>query len=100
MSWSAAEQAGHHRKLRTQVLLLLGGVCVRCGFTDHRALQIDHCRGGGRKDRAETVNTVAFLRRVRASWNAGERGKYQLLCANCNWIKRAEEREYGGIEER
>ena len=23
-------------------------------------------------------------------------GKYQLLCANCNWIKRHKNKEFGG----
>ncbi len=70
---------------------LLGGCCKHCGFADHRALQIDHVNGGGCKDR-NGVKSQQHYRRVLKSVRAGE-GKFQLLCANCNWIKRWERGE-------
>jgi hypothetical protein len=53
-------------------------------------LQIDHINGGGSQERKT---------RTRWEWeiiiNSFEKGenKYQLLCANCNWIKRYEQKE-------
>lgn len=71
---------------RQKVLELIGGaVCKKCGFDDWRALQIDHKNGGGRHDR---VPTYLILKRVKA-----DPKKYQVLCANCNWIKRYKNKE-------
>ena len=69
---------------------LLGGVCCRCGFADWRALQIDHLNGNGRHDRSRFMNREQFLKAV-----LEEPEKYQLLCSNCNWIKRHEQHEFG-----
>lgn len=59
-----------------------------------RALQIDHINGGGIKERV-LYNTKDYHRLVLASLENKEL-KYQLLCANCNWIKRHENQEWGG----
>src|SRR5208282_113856 len=75
---------------REECLTLLGGRCKRCGFSDYRALQIDHVYGGGSND--TDIKTSNFYKIV--VQNIGK--KYQLLCANCNWIKRCENKEYGG----
>lgn len=61
--------------------------CNCCGFSDERALQIDHINGNGHKEREE-FGYVGLQKRVLANPK-----EYQLLCANCNWIKRAEEGE-------
>ena len=80
-----------NRNLRQQTLEKLGSVCVICGFSDYRALQIDHIDGGGSQDRKNIGNRNLFLREVLKDNN----NKYQLLCANCNWIKRFEQNEHG-----
>jgi hypothetical protein len=84
----AASQNGH-KKLRDAVVAYLGGQCVHCSFADARALQVDHVNGGGRAEYRKTT--------YRAVWRqllAGKReGDFQLLCANCNWIKRVERGE-------
>lgn len=67
----------------------LGNACAHCGFVDARALQIDHVEGGGGKELRKSGNRRFYYRKVWLSLEAGER-VYQLLCANCNWIKRAE----------
>jgi len=86
------------RDYRKQAVLALGNKCVQCNFSDTRALQIDHINGGGSRERKERNYKGDFHRHVLASFMAGE-NKYQLLCANCNWIKRFDEGEYrvGGI---
>ena len=71
------------RKYRAQRLALieqLGGKCVICGFSDWRALQFDHIDGGGytRGARGRPTYLVEELKL----------GRLQLLCANCNQIKR------------
>ena len=77
------------RALRQAIIAALGGKCLHCGFEDWRALQVDHVNGFGRKDRARFANKSAFLLAI-----ISNRDQYQLLCANCNWIKRYEQNEY------
>ena len=74
-------------ELRKKVLMFLGGKCKRCGFEDVRALQIDHVNGGGAKE-IRRLGATSMYRRV---FRHPE--EYQLLCANCNWIKREERGE-------
>lgn len=71
-------------RLKDALYRQLGGVCCRCGFEDPRALQIDHIYGGG--NREDPHRDTAYYRRVLRSVRV-EAGRYQLLCANCNWIK-------------
>lgn len=77
-----------YRRVRTETVNALGGKCVLCGFADYSALQIDHVVACGTKGRSP----------IRLGWlkcvSEDRSGKYQLLCANCNWIKRHEMREY------
>ena len=72
------------QEFRQEVINFLGGKCARCDWTDIRALQIDHVNGGGGKERKKLGNR-GLLRRV-----LKHPTDYQLLCANHNWIKRAE----------
>ena len=69
----------------------MGSCCAKCGFNDHRALQIDHINGDGKEER------IKYGGRSRNKWYEAVveslrncENRYQLLCANCNWIKRAE----------
>ena len=72
----------------------LGGKCANCGYKDRRALQIDHIHGDGAAERASGFGrgSVPFWRRVLDIGSA----RYQVLCANCNWIKRLENHEVRG----
>ena len=76
---------------RLWALAQLGGKCVCCGFSDVRALQIDHVNGDGKKERRE--RRIASLTRLALEDKAAGGHRYQLLCANCNWIKRWERDE-------
>ena len=80
--------AAHSKRLRIAVLAFLGNKCCRCGFNDPRALQIDHVNGGGKQE-LKNVSRHTYYRKVLAD----TQGRYQLLCANCNWIKRTENGE-------
>ena len=70
----------------------MGGKCFKCGFSDYRALQIDHVNGDGKSERP-LLNKKDYYPNVSKSFLAGE-NRYQLLCCNCNWIKREENGEY------
>lgn len=83
-------EAARHR-LRDEVLRLLGGKCVRCGFDDPRALQVDHIEGGGGQEHKLINSSYTFNKRIVD--NPERRQKYQLLCANHNWIKKWENKE-------
>lgn len=76
-----------YSKKKAEIFEALGGKCVRCGFSDIRALQIDHIHGGGRNE-IQRMGWPAYYKKV---LDASE--GYQLLCANCNWIKRSERKE-------
>ncbi len=82
----------YERKIRRSAIEALGGKCARCGFSDKRALQIDHINGGGSKERKVLGFSGRFHLHVLRSFVAKE-NRYQLLCANCNWIKRVENNE-------
>lgn len=85
----AGYNVGKRKSLRQQVLDLLGHRCARCGFSDERALQIDHIDGGGRKE-VEQIGHDNMCKKIIQNGGAG----YQILCANCNWIKRSENNEF------
>lgn len=80
---------------RREVLELLGGKCISCGFDDYRALQIDHIHGGGVIENKRYGSGMIFLNLVVDSI-AYKENKYQLLCANCNWIKKHDRGEFSG----
>lgn len=81
------------QKWRQKTIDLLGGKCVQCSFSDPRALQVDHIHGGGRQERLAmgSPNANKLYQLVAADIN---HEKYQLLCANCNVIKRIENGEH------
>jgi predicted restriction endonuclease len=76
-------------ELRQAIFNLLGSRCVRCGFSDTRALTIDHIKGKGTQERKAARSMDAYYRNILV---VGAEG-YQVLCANCNQIKRQENRE-------
>ena len=83
-----------YRFVRMRVIEAMGGKCVKCGFTDWRALQIDHVNGNGTHERLmiqkSPRETIEFYKQLTEQPSDG----YQLLCANCNWCKRAERHEF------
>ena len=86
---SRAISRQYYKLTREKAIQLLGGKCVKCGFSDIRALQVDHVHSDGALERS--LNSVnIFLRVAKGNTN----GRYQLLCANCNAIKRTELEEH------
>ena len=78
------------KESRKEILSCLGGKCKKCGFNDYRALQLDHINGDGNKDRKLHMNSYKFYKHVKENIS-----NFQILCANCNWIKRYENKEHG-----
>lgn len=85
-----AEGSANYQLIRREIIRLLGDKCCRCGFSDLRALQIDHVNGGGHRARSGLNYRTAMYDLVRALRAGQPTPDYQLLCANCNWIKRYE----------
>jgi NUMOD4 motif len=84
-----------HIQLRDSVFRRLGqSSCVRCGFKDRRALQLDHINGGGRRHRRSMPSGSAYYRSLKDMPDDELRATFQVLCANCNAIKREEQREW------
>lgn len=76
---------------RLAIIARLGNVCVRCGFSDIRALQVDHIHGGGAKHARSLSSGPTYYKNILNDPNFAT--KFQCLCANCNWIKRSENNE-------
>jgi len=69
-------------------------VCCKCGFSDIRALSIDHINGGGRRHTEEIrkAGTIFYRWLIKNNFPNG----FQVLCMNCNYIKKAENKEDTG----
>ena len=78
---------------RAAILEFFGPHCVRCGFSDRRALQIDHVHGGGARERKGKEMSYVIMEAITSDPREACR-RYQVLCANCNVIKRIENEEH------
>lgn len=76
------------RILKQQLYDMLGMNCNRCGFSDTRALQLDHIKDDGHTDRKRFAGHLAMVRYYIEHPDEAKL-RLQILCANCNWIKRA-----------
>lgn len=81
---------------KERVLTYYGGgklACVKCGFSDIRALTIDHIDGNGYQHRRELgsqgIGKGFYYWLERHLYPEG----YQTLCMNCQFIKRIENKE-------
>ncbi len=83
-----------NRNRRINTIKLLGGKCIRCGNSDFRVLQIDHVNGNGNEERRKVAYMRSFILQQLKSNPVEANKKYQLLCANCNWIKFWERKEW------
>lgn len=88
--------SAQRERLKARVFLLYGNCCNKCGFRDSRALQLDHkIRPAGSTDTSAHLHAMPLIRAIlsgKENWL-----NYQLLCANCNWIKRSTNSEYGSF---
>ena len=92
------------QKLRVEVFTHYGDgklACVGCGFSDTRALTLDHINNNGAEERkgkwGRFINGgVGLYRRLRKE---GYPLGYQTMCYNCNLIKYREYREENWVIE-
>lgn len=79
-------------RVRKKVLNLLGNKCVNCKHSDERVLQVDHI------NRAK-VPRNSYIRSGTGLYFSILKGKIkleelQLLCANCNFLKKLCNKEF------
>jgi len=87
-------------KCENQILISLDGQQAitsqrSVGCVDVRALQIDHVHGSGRQDHGRGNHHYS---KVKSELCVGCKN-WQLLCANCHWIKRFEKEEAQGYKQ-
>jgi len=86
-----AERRKRMKELRLRVITHYGNgecVCVQCGFSDIRALSIDHVNNDGAEKR-KIIKDNIYTWLERNNYPEG----YQTLCMNCQWIKKREYEE-------
>lgn len=94
--WLRDRHAKQRYETKQRILDRLGGKCSRCGFTDERALQFDHIEGDGSKQRgAKGFDWWTWVKKLDVMPDEELKSLIQVLCANCNQIKRVENNEYG-----
>src|ERR1019366_5403389 len=87
---SSAERCNRYKaRVKRECFALYDSRCVRCGYDDARALQLDHVHSNptearGQYGRGSTGLYLAVLKGIKPQ------ADYQCLCANCNMIKRLE----------
>lgn len=83
----------YSNKIKVEAFSKFGSKCKKCGFEDLRALQLDHINGGGAKERR---STKLVGHRLYKAIVFGKRkiDDLQILCANCNQIKKMENKEF------
>lgn len=84
----------NRKKVRLQILKRINPLlnCQKCGYSsDIRVLHIDHINGNGNIERKSFKDGHSYYKHLLNVENVTE--IYQLLCANCNWIKRYENKE-------
>lgn len=74
------------RKLREKILSAFGGVCAICGFSDERALTLDHVLNNGAEERKKLGERGVYYRALKPE----HRHEYRMLCMNCQFIARHE----------
>lgn len=75
-------------EIKNKIFDKLGNSCKKCGYSDKRALCIDHKNGGGYKE-IRSLTVFNYYKKVLEDTS----DSYQILCHNCNWIKRSENNE-------
>ena len=84
------------RDIRNKLFTILNPEmrCVKCGFSDIRALQIDHINGWGTQEYKGNKKNAMKMYRIYLKNPELAKKKVQILCANCNWIKKHENKEH------
>jgi len=73
------------RRLREKLHAIYVASCVLCGFSDIRALTLDHVLKNGAAERARLGERGVYLRALMPEHHH----EYRCLCMNCQFIARA-----------
>jgi hypothetical protein len=76
----------HKQKLKNALFDAYGKTCVLCGFSDVRALTLDHALNNGAEERRQFGIRGTYRRALKKE----HRNEYRTLCMNCQFIKRVE----------
>ena len=87
-------QRERSRKLRNQLIIILGGKCVKCGFSETICLQFDHINDDGNAERKILGNRSNSLPNYYNKRPELAKERLQLLCANCHIKKHTENTGY------
>jgi len=78
----------YRKKQKLKLYTILGGfICVECGETREKCLQIDHKKGSMKLDLKRFGNYKKMLKYYIDNPEIAK-DILQILCANCNWFKR------------
>lgn len=89
------DRIDRQRRTRLKAVTYIGEPkCARCGYTDLRALVIDHRNNDGNKERQGSIGKrgVCYFLKILRMPQEEAKSRYQILCANCNMIKENEQR--------
>jgi hypothetical protein len=88
---SQKEKERHHR-IKIEVITHYSPElkCIKCGYSDIRALTIDHINGGGQRHREQLSFNHFYSWLKSQNYPEG----YQVLCMNCQFVKRVENNEF------
>lgn len=83
-------------KVRKEIFKILGDSCKKCGYRENRsALCVDHVNGGGCKEARKRGGS--YMTHILKKIKSGSE-EYQILCCNCNQIKKEENNENAFIK--
>ncbi len=88
-----ARSLKYRNRRRERIHKLLGNKCAHCGNDDPRTFQVDHINAnhGLDQDDPGRGGQNMYLRILNGTYPVED---FQLLCANCNQIKKWENEEY------
>ena len=87
-------QVKRREKFKKRIFKILGNKCSECGFDDERTFQISSITNLGKKI-SKNNNGNKFLRCLFKMSPEELRNNFQLLCSNCNWIKKINLKDRG-----
>ena len=73
-------------KLKQKVFDMYGDICALCGFTDKRALTLDHIQNNGAAERKKIGERGVYYRAIEEYRPL----EYRIICMNCQFISRVE----------
>lgn len=95
--YSDEERISRHKerrlRIRENILTLFGRKCKNCGYCDDvRALQVDHIhRADVPRNHTARSGHGLYIRILSGLLSITD---FQLLCANCNWLKKLDNNEH------